>query len=49
VGPSQKTGGSPQDLVLHCAGHDFDSVLTAKTGNLKAAMDAMTMRTSKAP
>jgi site-specific recombinase XerC len=31
----------PRDLVLYCARHDYGSFVLAKTGNLKAVMNAM--------
>jgi len=31
----------PRELVLYCARHDFGSFVLAKTGNLKAVMNAM--------
>lgn len=31
----------PQNLVLYCGRHDFGTVITAKTGNLKAVMKVM--------
>jgi integrase len=36
-----QAAGLPRELVLYCARHDFGSFLLAKTGNLKAVMNAM--------
>ena len=33
--------GNGRELVLYCARHDFGSFVLAKTGNLKAVMNAM--------
>jgi site-specific recombinase XerC len=33
--------GLPRELVLYSARHDFGSLALAKTGNLKAVMNAM--------
>ncbi len=36
-----QAAGLPRELVLYCARHDFGSFVLAKTGNLKAVMNAM--------
>ncbi len=33
--------GLPKSLVLYCGRHDFGTVITARTGNLKAVMKVM--------
>jgi integrase len=33
--------GLPRKLVLYCGRHDFGTVITARTGNLKAVMKVM--------
>ena len=37
----EQAAGLPRELVLYCARHDFGSFVLAKTGNLKAVMNAM--------
>ena len=36
-----QAAGLPRELVLYCERHDFGSFVLAKTGNLKAVMNAM--------
>lgn len=38
---AREKAGLPKDLVLYCARHDFGTVITARTGNLKAVMKVM--------
>ena len=38
---ARQAAGLPRELVLSCARHDFGSFVLAKTGNLKAVMNAM--------
>jgi site-specific recombinase XerD len=38
---ARQAAGLPRALVLYCARHDFGSFVLAKTGNLKAVMNAM--------
>lgn len=38
---ARKAAGLPKNLVLYCGRHDFGTVITAKTGNLKAVMKVM--------
>ena len=38
---ARQVAGLPRELVLYCARHDFGSFVLAKTGNLKAVMNAM--------
>ncbi len=38
---ARRSAGLPRELVLYCARHDFGSFVFAKTGNLKAVMNAM--------
>ena len=38
---ARRAAGLPRELVLYCARHDFGSFVLAKTGNLKAVMNAM--------
>ena len=38
---ARQAAGLPCELVLYCARHDFGSFVLAKTGNLKAVMNAM--------
>jgi integrase len=38
---ARQAAGLPRELVLYCARHDFGSFVLAKTGNLKAMMNAM--------
>jgi len=38
---ARQAAGLPRELVLYCARHDFGSFVPAKTGNLKAVMNAM--------
>jgi site-specific recombinase XerC len=38
---ARQAAGLPRELVLYCAHHDFGSFVLAKTGNLKAVMNAM--------
>ena len=38
---ARQAAGLPRELVLYCARHDFGSFVLAKTGNLKAVMNAM--------
>jgi integrase len=40
-------GGLPKNLVLYCGRHDFGTVITARTGNLKAVMKVMGHRDIK--
>ena len=37
----------PKNLVLYCGRHDFGTVITARTGNLKAVMKVMGHRDFK--
>jgi hypothetical protein len=39
--PARQAAGLPRELVLYCARHDFGSFVLAKTGNLKAVINAM--------
>ena len=39
--------GLPKNLVLYCGRHDFGTVITARTGNLKAVMKVMGHRDFK--
>jgi integrase len=38
---AREKAGLPKDLVLYCGRHDFGTVMTARTGNLKAVMKVM--------
>jgi len=38
---ARQAAGLPRELVLYCARHDFGGFVLAKTGNLKAVMNAM--------
>jgi integrase len=38
---AREKAGLPKDLVLYCGRHDFGTVITARTGNLKAVMKVM--------
>jgi integrase len=38
---ARQVAGLPREFVLYCARHDFGSFVLAKTGNLKAVMNAM--------
>jgi len=38
---ARQAAGLPRELVLYCARHEFGSLVLAKTGNLKAVMNAM--------
>ena len=38
---ARKKAGLPKNLVLYCGRHDFGTVITARTGNLKAVMKVM--------
>ena len=38
---ARQAAGLPRELVLYCARHDFGSFVLAKSGNLKAVMNAM--------
>jgi integrase len=38
---ARQAAALPRELVLYCARHDFGSFVLAKTGNLKAVMNAM--------
>lgn len=38
---ARQAAGLPRELVLYCARHDFGTFVLAKTGNLKAVMNAM--------
>jgi site-specific recombinase XerC len=38
---ARQAAGLPRELVLYCARHDLGSFVLAKTGNLKAVMNAM--------
>ena len=38
---TRQVAGLPRELVLYCARHNFGSFGSAKTGNLKAVMNAM--------
>src|ERR1700738_3495819 len=38
---ARQAAGLPRELVLYCARHDFGSFVLARTGNLKAVMNAM--------
>jgi integrase len=38
---AREAASLPRDLVLYCARHDYGSFVLAKTGNLKAVMNAM--------
>ena len=38
---ARQAAGLTRELVLYCARHDFGSFVLAKTGNLKAVMNAM--------
>lgn len=40
-GTGETSRGTPRELVLYCARHDFGRFVLAKTGNLKAVMNAM--------
>lgn len=44
---ARHAAGLPRELVLYCARHDFGSFVLAKTGNLKAVMNAMGHRRKK--
>jgi integrase len=35
---AREKAGQPKELVLYCGRHDFGTVITARTGNLKAVM-----------
>jgi hypothetical protein len=39
--------GLPRKLVLYCGRHDFGTVITARTGNLKAVMKVMGHKDTK--
>jgi len=38
---AREKAGLPKSLVLYCGRHDFGTVITARTGNLKAVMKVM--------
>jgi len=38
---AREKAGLPKTLVLYCGRHDFGTMITAKTGNLKAVMKVM--------
>lgn len=38
---AREKAGLPKNLVLYCGRHDFGTVITARTGNLKAVMKVM--------
>jgi site-specific recombinase XerC len=38
---ARQAAGLPRELALYCARHDFGSFVLAKTGYLKAVMNAM--------
>lgn len=38
---AREKAGLPRSLVLYCGRHDFGTVITARTGNLKAVMKVM--------
>ena len=44
---ARKEAGLPKNLVLYCGRHDFGTVITARTGNLKAVMKVMGHRDVK--
>ena len=44
---ARKKAGLPKNLVLYCGRHDFGTVITARTGNLKAVMRVMGHRDFK--
>ncbi len=44
---ARKKAGLPKNLVLYCGRHDFGTVITARTGNLKAVMKVMGHRDFK--
>jgi integrase len=44
---AREKAGLPKSLVLYCGRHDFGTVITARTGNLKAVMKVMGHRDFK--
>ncbi len=44
---AREKAGLPKSLVLYCGRHDFGTVITARTGNLKAVMKVMGHRDVK--
>ncbi len=44
---ARSKAGLPKNLVLYCGRHDFGTVITARTGNLKAVMKVMGHRDLK--
>ena len=44
---AREIAGLPKNLVLYCGRHDFGTVITARTGNLKAVMTVMGHRDFK--
>jgi len=44
---AREKAGLPNSLVLYCGRHDFGTVITARTGNLKAVMKVMGHRDFK--
>jgi integrase len=44
---AREKAGLPKNLVLYCGRHDFGTVMTARTGNLKAVMRVMGHRDFK--
>ena len=44
---ARQKAGLPKNLVLYCGRHDFGTVITARTGNLKAVMKVMGHRDVK--
>ena len=44
---AREQAGLPNNLVLYCGRHDFGTVITARTGNLKAVMKVMGHRDVK--
>jgi integrase len=44
---AREKAGLPKNLVLYCGRHDFGTVITARTGNLKAVMKVMGHRDFK--
>jgi len=44
---AREKAGLPKNLVLYCGRHDFGTVITARTGNLKAVMKVMGHRDVK--
>ena len=44
---AREKAGLPKNLVLYCGRHDFGTVITARTGNVKAVMKVMGHRDVK--